>query len=208
MKRKVLLNSFVKQELQSQKQNISFDWKTKIEDGIVFENPKMGIKILYFGVFSKDNTFEYDTYGIEERSNNCISVVLNQNDEICLLKEYRFMPDKIFLSCPRGVSEIDENRLQCSLREVAEEVGDFEVIETADLGQLYQNSTFFITPIGVKLVKIKVGNVEISKNQESEDICGIGFYKPNTVKRMINDGKIECLMTLGALMKYFAFVDS
>lgn len=208
MRKKTLLNSFVKQELQSQKEIISFDWKTKIEDGVIFKNSKMGVKLLYFGVFNNDNIFEYDTFGIEERKGNCVSVVLNQKDEICLLNEYRFMPEKYFLSCPRGFSEINEDRLQCSLREVAEEVGDFEVIETIDLGQFYQNTTFFITPIGVKLVKIKISNIKIGKNQESEDICGIGFYEPNIVKQMIKDGKIECLITLGALMRYFAFIES
>ncbi|MDI9395290.1 MAG: NUDIX domain-containing protein [Euryarchaeota archaeon] len=155
-----------------------------------------------------NQNYMYDTFGIEEREGNCVSVVLNQNNEICLLKEYRYMPEKYFLSCPRGFSEVNENRLECSLREVAEEVGDFEVIETGDLGQIYQNTTFFITPIGVKLVKIKVDIVEIGKSQESEDICAIGFYKHETVKQMIKDGKIECLITLGALMRYFAFIDS
>ena len=166
----------------------------------------MGSSLKYYAIVNEDNIFQYDTFGIEEREGNCVSVVLNQNDEICLLKEYRFMPEKYFLSCPRGFSEISEDRLQCSLREVAEEVGDFEVIETIDLGQLYQNTTFFITPIGVKLVKIKVSDVEIGKNQETEDICGIGFYEPNIVKNMIKEEKIECLITLGALMRYFAFM--
>lgn len=208
VKKKKLLNSIAKQELESQSQNLKFDWCTDLDNGLVFENKKMGTILRYYAVFGDNQDYLYDTFGIEERVGNCVSVVLNQNDEICLLNEYRFMPEKYFLSCPRGFSEINENRLECSLREVSEEVGDFEVIKTIDLGQLYQNTTFFITPIGVKLVKIKVDNVEIGQNQESEDICGIGFYESETVKKMIKDGKIECLITLGALMKYFAFVES
>lgn len=208
MKNKKLLDSVTKNELESQGRSIVFDWETKIDEGTVFENKKMGVVLKYYAVLDENQNFTYDTFGIEEREDNCVSVVLNQKDEICLLKEYRFMPEKYFLSCPRGFSEINEDRLQCSLREVAEEVGDFEVIETIDLGQFYQNTTFFITPIGVKLVKIKISNVEIGKNQESEDICGIGFYEPETVKQMIKEGRIECLITLGALMRYFAFIES
>lgn len=208
VKKKKLLNSIAKQELESQSQNLKFDWCTDLENGTVFENKKMGTILRYYAVIDENQDYLYDSFGIEERVGNCVSVVLNQNDEICLLKEYRFMPEIYFLSCPRGFSEVKENRLECSLREVAEEVGDFEVIETIDLGQFYQNTTFFITSIGVKLVKINVSNVEIGKNQESEDICGIGFYKPDTVKQMIKDGKIECLITLGALMRYFAFIES
>lgn len=208
VKKKKLLNSIAKQELESQSQNLKFDWCTDLDNGTVFENKKMGTILRYYAVFGDNQDYIYDTFGIEERVGNCVSVVLNQNNEICLLNEYRFMPEKYFLSCPRGFSEINENRLECSLREVSEEVGDFEVIKTIDLGQLYQNTTFFITSIGVKLVKIKVDNVEIGQNQESEDICGIGFYESETVKKMIKDGKIECLITLGALIKYFAFVES
>lgn len=203
-----MLDSRQRKELILKNKQIKLDWKSDLSEGLVFENKKMGTILRYYAVFGDKQDYLYDTFGIEERVGNCVSVVLNQKDEICLLKEYRFMPEKYFLSCPRGFSEVKENRLECSLREVAEEVGDFEVIETIDLGQFYQNTTFFITPIGVKLVKIKVSNVEIGKNQESEDICGIGFYEPETVKQMIKDGKIECLITLGALMKYFAFVES
>jgi len=207
VRKKKLLNSIVKQELESRGQKLIFDWSTDIDNGTVLENKKMGTLLRYYAVLDDDRNYLYDTFGVEERLGNCVSVVLNQNDEICLLTEYRLMPEKYFLSCPRGFSEINEDRLQCSLREIAEEVGDFEVIETIDLGQLYQNTTFFITPIGVKLVKIKVDNVKIGKNQESEDIRDIGFYEPNVVKHMIKDGKIECLITLGALMRYFAYVE-
>jgi len=208
MKNKSLLDLELKKELKHQYSTVNFDWRSDIDKGTVFENKKMGVTLRYYAIFDENKNYLYDTFGVEERLGNCVSVVLNQNDGICLLNEYRLMPEKFFLSCPRGFSEINEDRLQCSLREIAEEVGDFEVIETIDLGQLYQNTTFFITPIGVKLVKIKVDNVEIGKNQESEDICGIGFYEPDTVKQMIKDGKIECLITLGALMRYFAFVES
>ncbi|MDW5551505.1 NUDIX hydrolase [Methanosarcina sp.] len=208
MKSKFLLDSKQRRKLKFENKQVVLDWISDLDNGLVFENKKMGMSLKYFAIVDEKNNFQYDTFGIEEREGNCVSVVLNQKDEICLLNEYRFMPEKYFLSCPRGFSEINEDRLQCSLREVAEEVGDFEVIETIDLGQFYQNTTFFITLIGVKLVKIKISNVEIGKNQESEDICGIGFYEPDAVKQMIKEGKIECLITLGALMRYFAFVES
>ena len=168
IKNKVVLDLKLKRKLQCQKEGIIFNWKSNIEKGTIFENKKMGVILKYYAILDEKQNYMYDTFGIEEREGNCVSVVLNEKDEICLLNEYRFMPEKYFLSCPRGFSEIKENRLECSLREVAEEVGDFEVIETVDLGQLYQNTTFYITPIGVKLVKIKVDNVEIGKNQESE----------------------------------------
>jgi hypothetical protein len=59
------------------------------------------------------------------------------------------------------------------------------------------------------LVKIKTNKlIEINKHQKSEDIEGVAFYTFETVKKMIKDGKIECLITLGALSKYFCYIEN
>jgi len=211
MNKKILLNKQTQRKLLSQNKSIKFGWESNLDEGIIFRNRNLGVTLYYFGVFNKSNDyFEYDTFGIEEREGNCVSVVLNQKNEIGLLKEYRFMPDKHFLSCPRGFSDFqNENRLDCALREIKEEIGDFKVIEVIDLGNLYQNTTFFLNSIGVKLVKIEIDKkIEISGEQKSEDIIDVVFYNPEIVKKMINDGKIECLMTLGALSKYFAYIEN
>ena len=181
MKKKDILNIQTKRKLLSQNKSIKFGWESNLDEGIVFRNRNLGVTLYYFGVFNKSNDyFEYDTFGIEEREGNCVSVVLNQKNEIGLLKEYRFMPDKYFLSCPRGLSDFqNENRLDCALREIKEEIGDFKVIEVIDLGNLYQNTTFFLNPIGVKLVKIEIDKkIEINREQKSEDIFDVVFYNP------------------------------
>jgi len=210
MKNKVILNSVTKRRLQSVDKPIEFGWESDVDKGILIKNAQMGVNIYHYAVFDTNNNFKYDTIGIGERDGNCVSVVLNQENEICLLKEYRFMPDKYFLSCPRGFSDSQsEKRIDCALREVKEEVGDFRIIDTVDLGNLYQNTTFFLMPIGVNVVRIDVNkNIEISKDQQSEDIIEVTFYKPEVIKKMINDGKIECLITLGALLKYFSYVEN
>jgi ADP-ribose pyrophosphatase len=210
MKKKAILNSVTKQRLQSVDESIEFGWESDVDKGVLIKNTQMGVNIYQYAVFDTNNDFKYDTIGIEEREGNCVSVVLNQENEICLLKEYRFMPDKYFLSCPRGFSDSqDEKRLDCALREVREEIGDFGIVETVDLGNLYQNTTFFLKPIGVKVVRIDVNkNIEISKDQQSEDIINVAFYKPEIIKKMINEGKIECLITLGALLKYFSYIEN
>lgn len=210
MKKKAILNSVTKQELQSQNKSNKFKWKSDVDKGILIKNTTLGVTIYYYAVFDTNNHFKYDTIGIEEREGNSVAVVLNQKNEICLLKEYRFMPDKYFLSCPRGFADFqDEKRLDTALREVIQEVGEFKIIETVDLGNLYQNTTFFVKPIGVMVVKLKINNrIEINKHQNSEDIEGVAFYKPETVKKMIKDGKIECLITIGALSKYFCYIEN
>lgn len=210
MKQKLLLNLESKRKLLPQNKSITFDWVSDMDKGIIIKNEKIGIDLYHYAVFDGDDNFEYDTFGIEEREGNCVSVVLNQENEICLLKEYRFMPDKYFLSCPRGFSDSQsEKRIDCALREVREEVGDFRIIDTVDLGNLYQNTTFFVKPIGVEIVKIDIDKkIEINEDQQSEDIIAVAFYEPDVIKRMINEGKIECLITLGALLKYFLYVEN
>lgn len=206
MKKKIILDIKSKKELLFKDSSIKFEWESNIDEAIVLKNKKLGVTLYYYAVLDENNNFKYDTFGIEEREGNCISVVLNQENEICLLKEYRFMPDKYFLSCPRGFSDFqNEKRVECALREVREEIGDFKVMEIIDLGYLYQNSTYFIKPIGVILVRLEINKkTEINKYQKSEDIERVEFYTHNTVKKMIRDGKIDCLMTLGALSKYFS----
>lgn len=209
MKKKIILDLATKQELLSRSESVKFDWRGDLDKGIIIKNQRLGVTLYYYAVLDENNCFKYDTFGIEERDGNCVSVVLNRDNEICLLKEHRFMPNKYFLSCPRGFSDFrDEKRLETALREVKEEVGEFEIIETIDLGNIYQNTTFFLKPVGVILVKLKIDkNIEINKHQQSEDIEEVAFYEVETVKRMIKDGKIECLITLGALSKYFCYVE-
>lgn len=205
MKTKKILDLETKQEL-STVESTKFDWETDFENGIIIRNKKLGLNINYYAVFDENDKFSYDTFGIEERDGNTVAVVLNQYNELCLLKEHRFMPDKYFLSCPRGFSDFkNEKRLDVALREVREEVGEFEVIEIIDLGSIYQNTTFFLKPIGVVLIKLKINrDIEIDFHQMSEDIEKVIFYKPEDVMKMIRDGKIECVITLGALVKYFS----
>ncbi len=207
MKTKRILDLETKQELLTA-ESTKLDWETDFEKGIIIRNKKLGLNINYYAVFDENDNFSYDTFGIEEREGNTVAVVLNQDNELCLIKEHRFMPDKYFLSCPRGFSDFkNEKRLDTALREVREEVGEFKVVEIIDLGNLYQNTTFFLKPIGVVLIKLEIDReIDINLHQRSEDIENIIFYKSEDIMKMISDGKIECMITLGALVKYFSSI--
>ncbi|AGB50001.1 hypothetical protein Metho_1819 [Methanomethylovorans hollandica DSM 15978] len=209
MKKKILLNVVAKKDFLYQKKSIHFGWKSDISNGIVFQNSNLGVTLYYFAVLNEHNSFEYDTFGIEERAHNCVSVVVNQDGNIGLLKEYRFMPERYFISCPRGFADSDEeNRVKCSLREIEEEIGEYQLIESIDLGDLYQNTTFFITPIGVRLVKINISETKkLTELQKAEDINGVSFYSIEDTKNMIRNGKIVCGITLAALAKYFSYIE-
>ncbi|MGB9929030.1 MAG: NUDIX hydrolase [Methanosarcina sp.] len=210
MKKKILLDSKEEENISNNGISTVYGWKSDLKEGIVFKNENLGVTIYRFAVLEEDDTFQYDTFGIEQRNSNCVSIVVNQEDKICLLKEYRFMPKKYFLSCPRGFANFDgESRYNCSLREMKEEIGNYELIDSIDLGDLYQDTAFYISSMGVKLVKIRMDNLNVLNDlQKSEDIEGISFYSVGEVKNMIKKEEIVCGITLGALAKYFAYLDS
>lgn len=207
MKKKILLTKKFSEKVINADNELK--WESDLDNGIVFQNQKLGLILKYYAVVDKNSSFLYDTFGIEERTNNCVSVIVNQNNRIFLLNEYRLMPEKYFMSCPRGFADTDfENRIICSLREIEEEVGEYDLIETKDLGDLYYNTTFNINPIGVRLVKINIkNNYKITDSQKNEDIEGIKLYSSKEIKQLIKNGKIECGITLAALAKYFTYCE-
>lgn len=209
MKKKILLDDSQFKKICSEYGDKLFGWDSDFKNGIIFKNRNLGLVIYRFAVIEDDNSFQYDTFGIEQRSSNCVSVVVNQKNEICLLKEYRFMPEQYFFSCPRGFANYDDETIvNCSLREIEEEIGEYELINSFELGELYQDTAFYISPIRVQLVKINFKKKsKLTDKQKEEDIEGIFFYPIQQVKKLIKENQITCGFTLAALSKYFAFID-
>lgn len=210
MKKKIILDDVQLKKIYSKYGNKSFGWDSDLKNGIVFYNEKLGVTIIRFAVLEDDNSFQYDTFGIKQRDGNCVSIVVNHKNEICLLKEYRFMPERYFFSCPRGFANYDEETtVNCSLREIEEEIGEYELINSLDLGEIYQDTAFYISPIGVQLIKINLKNEsKLTNKQKEEDIEGVSFYSIQHVKKLVKENQITCGFTLAALSKYFVFIDS
>lgn len=188
----------------------NFSWKSHIERGIVFENSNLGTSILYYGICNKEDKLLYDTIAIREREGNSVVIILNQTGEIGLLYEYRPIPDKYFYSCVRGFANEKETGVMTAVREMFEEAGNFDIVNTKSLGQIYQNTTFFEVPINVFLIEVtyfeKKGNVnnKLKKNQNEEMIESFQFYNTEEVLNMIRLNKIQCQITLSALMLFFS----
>lgn len=201
MLKKTLLTPKIIKNLKSN--NNKFGWSSNKDQGIVLENKNLGIQIYYYGLFNEKGDFSYDTIGINERKGNSVVVIIDQNKNLGLLKEYRPIPDKEFISCVRGFSNEGENAIKTAIRELQEEVGDLEIVSNISLGEVYHNTTFFQTPVQVFLVNVISRRTKLSVNNH-EMILNFHFYKPNEVLNLINSNKIKCQITLSALMLYFS----
>lgn len=190
----------------SKKYPASFNWKSDKDKGVVFENRKLGISIRYYAICDEKKRVAYDTIGIRERSGNSVVVVVNEEGRIGLLHEYRPMPDKRFIACVRGFADRKEGGLKTALREFLEETERLKVVKTSKLGKVYQNTTFFEVPINVFLLEVRSSSDADNgiRKDDHEQILRMEFYEESELLRMIRSNKIQCQMTLAALMLYFS----
>jgi ADP-ribose pyrophosphatase YjhB (NUDIX family) len=194
--------------------SLLIDWISNPRAGVIIENQRLGVRLKHFAVIGESGEYLYDTFGIEELPGNSVCVVVDQLERIGLLREYRMMPEREFWACPRGFSnDAAEERIATARREAVEELGleDDQVLnDVRVLGQLFQNTTFFIMPVGVVLIKIinTPSQSTAVTTQEHEDIRQVQFFDLKTVRQMIANGEIDCGLTLGALMLYFSKLKS
>ena len=186
---------------------LKFDWSYgKLDSNVILENSKLNVKLLRYIITSAEDEFLYDAFSIKESKNNAVVLVKNQDNEIGLLWEWRPIPEKWFWACPRGFGDPeDEDNIATAKREMIEEIGSCEVIDSKKIGNLYQNTTFYENPVGLVLLDVKILEKKLS---QEEGIVDFKFFTMQEVKKMVYEGKIEDTFTLSALMKYFALEES
>jgi len=190
-----------KKEIANSQKNL--DWQSgEVNTSVILENSKLNVKLLRYMITSSNGEFLYDTYSIKESKNNTVVLVRNQKNEIGLVWEWRPIPEKWFWACPRGFADSnDDDNLATAKREMIEEIGNCEVVDSKKIGNLYSNTAFFENPIG--LVLLDVEEVETQTNQE-EGIADFKFYSKKELLKMIREDKVEDTFTLSAIMRYFA----
>lgn len=169
---------------------------------IILENPTLNVKLKRCLVTSAKGEFLYEALSISESKNNAIVLVRNQENKIGLVWEWRPIPEKWFWACPRGFADPDDDdSLATAKREMIEEIGNCKIVGSKKIGNLYTNTTFFETPIG--LVLLDVEEVETQTSQE-EGIVDFKFYTKEEILKMIREDKVEDSITLSAIMRYLA----
>ena len=184
-----------------------FNWQYgESNSNIILENSKLNVKLLRYIVSSADGKFLYDAFSIKEPANNTVVLVRNQDNEIGLVWEWRPIPEKWFCACPRGFGDPeDEDNIATAKREMIEEIGKCEIIDSKKIGDFYQNTTFYENPVGLVILDVK--KIEKKLSQE-EGIVDFDFFKLREIKKMVTQGEIEDTFTLSALMHLFALEEN
>lgn len=179
------------------------EWKLgKDESNIIINNEKIGVKIVRYNIIN-NNKILYDTIAINESRCNAVIVLVDENENIGLIFEWRPIPQKWFWACIRGFYEKGEvNQIAAAKRELFEEVGIKTINHINNLGEYYQNTTYFENPTNV--IEIKVQIKDKIQLQKEEGIYKLSFFTKKEIITMVNENKIICQHTLAALMKYFS----
>ncbi|MEX0896099.1 MAG: NUDIX hydrolase [Patescibacteria group bacterium] len=151
-------------------------WMKVYEDAIELPDGKTGI------------------YGHVERSNGAFVAVVNAENEILLVKLYRYPIGQLSWELPGGGIDEGETQLEAALREVTEETG--LTLDTAEpIGAFYTLNSCSAEKSHVFIAH--VGDVSVSADDVSEDdeyIVEKKFMSLDTVLQMIDDGEItDCL---------------
>jgi 8-oxo-dGTP pyrophosphatase MutT (NUDIX family) len=155
-------------------------WMTVFEDEVEFPNTSQGI------------------YGYVKRSDGAGALVVNQNQEVLLVKQYRYPVQDWQWGLPGGAIDPGETPEQSTRREVEEETG-LKIINLEKLGQFYPLSSCS-TEIDYLFIAHVAGDTsEFSSNQSDESFQEIKFVSMSEALEMIDSGEITDAFTGNAL---------
>ncbi len=135
---------------------------------------------------------------IIEHPGGACAIVVNKNNEIYLVKQFRYALSETTYEVPAGKLEKNEKPLDCILRELVEEVG-VKAKTIISLGEYYPSP-------GISNEKIYIyytDDFEITKNALDEnEFLDVELIKIPKVIEMIKSGMIKDMKTVVAVLKY------
>lgn len=151
----------------------------------------------WFSVAKEDNWH----YLIEKNSNNgAVILILEDNKNFILVKNYRKAIDKIVIELPRGYGEDNETSLDTALRESLEETGyRINKRNITKLGSVNPNSAILSSEIDIYFAN--VSKEDKIKDSDSEVIDIVKINKTN-IKQLILNGEIKDSFSLTAICLY------
>ena len=185
---------------------ISLDWKFGgLDSNVIVQNEYLDVQILRYLIKDLNGEKLYDTIAIKEPKTNCVLVLLDSENKIGLVKEWRPIPSRWFWACIRGFGELnDKSSLSVARRELIEEIGEYKIQEIRKIGTLFQNTTYFENSIDIILLRIE--NKQ-NKNTFENGIVDLKFFENNEIREMICSERIKDQLSLSSLAKYLMILD-
>lgn len=155
-------------------------WMTVFEDDIEFPNGSTGI------------------YGYVSRAHGADALVINPQNEVLLVKQYRYPIQDWEWNLPGGGVDENENPEDAVVREVEEETG-LKIASVEKIGQFYPLSSCSTEHTSLFLAKVGDEKLEIKQRVADESIREMKFVSISQALRMIDAGEITDAFTCNAL---------
>ncbi len=167
------------------KQAYQNPWIAVREDRIIYPNGQPGI------------------YGVVEKGPGVAVIALDNQKNLCLVRQYRYPLDDVFLELPAGAIHQGETEIESVRRELFEETG-------IRAGRLERLGNFY-TALGHETAEIiayladqlEPDRHSLANQQHDESILEIVRLPVGRVKQMMARGEIKCGISLAALSLLF-----
>ncbi|MFA6271581.1 MAG: NUDIX hydrolase [Patescibacteria group bacterium] len=176
-------------------------WK-KLNSKIVYSNP--WIKVHEDQVLMPNG--KESIYGYLEKNQGCFVIALDNEENIYLVKQFRYALQKAILELPAGTAG-DEDMLERAKAELLEETG-IEAKEWKKLGGFFVAPGHESTYINVYLATdLDLSKLSTSGQDDEESILDIVKVSLPELMKMLIEGKIECGISIAALNLFFISYD-
>lgn len=155
---------------------------------------------VYFDKIRFSNGTEGTHLRVDEPTNGCVVIVLDEYKRIYIHKVYHYSANSFCLEFVRGYGEPGEIAKETAIRELTEE-GNFKfrlLEEPTLLGHIRPNSTILMSRIAVYLVKVAITKERVKPIDDVEMPCDGNWITRNNLEKLIKDGKIEDSFSLAA----------
>ena len=166
-----------------------------IKSRVVYKTPWMTVydDLVDFGKGEKHS------YSYVKRPDGVSVAVVNEKDEILLIKQFRYPVKKFVWEVPGGAVDAGETLKEAALREFKEETG-YVLTGKQDIRLLghwdYANS-LSTEKLGVFLVQVNSNELKVKKSvgDVDEDIVKVRWFKLKEALSMVDNGQIDDLRT-------------
>jgi ADP-ribose pyrophosphatase len=120
------------------------------------------------------------------------------NDELVLIRQYRYPAGKELLEIPAGTLEIGESPQLCAARELTEETG-YAALSWSKLLSCYMTPGYSTEMLHIYIAE---GLTEVGIEPEDDEFIKIEIYSFNKVLEMIENNIIEDSKTITGILAY------